>query len=196
MDFPFLLATFWGKKLVWGSRTSLTRLMHFKDVYFNLQSHACYETICYWKIPMFNWYLHRLIHAGFSIAISVFCFFFWRRIYTCVLPLNAGFGMVLLPMGTFGHPLECHEVLTGRLLRGINLRVWMMQILIDAPYEFTHLANGPWNKGLNFTFPTKYVIPKSLKFSHWPSKFNIIPEQFPSPTRIRSLSTIAFQGRS
>ena len=28
----------------------------------------------------------------------------------------------------------------------------------------------PQKKGLNFTFPTKYVIPKSLKFSHWPSK--------------------------
>ena len=28
----------------------------------------------------------------------------------------------------------------------------------------------PWNKSLNFIFPTKYVIPKSLKFSHWPSK--------------------------
>ena len=26
----------------------------------------------------------------------------------------------------------------------------------------THLANGPWNKSLNFIFPTKYVIPKSL----------------------------------
>ena len=26
-------------------------------------------------------------------------------------------------------------------------------------------------KGLNFIFPTKYVIPKGLKFSHWPSKF-------------------------
>ena len=26
------------------------------------------------------------------------------------------------------------------------------------------------NKSLNFIFPTKYVIPKSLKFSHWPSK--------------------------
>ena len=28
----------------------------------------------------------------------------------------------------------------------------------------------PWNKSLNFIFPTKYVIPKSLKFRHWPSK--------------------------
>ena len=25
-------------------------------------------------------------------------------------------------------------------------------------------------KSLNFIFPTKYVIPKRLKFSHWPSK--------------------------
>ena len=38
-------------------------------------------------------------------------------------------------------------------------------------WQFSHLANGPWNKSLNFIFPTKYVIPKSLKFSHWPSKF-------------------------
>ena len=40
----------------------------------------------------------------------------------------------------------------------------------SSKYVKTHLANGPWNKSLNFIFPTKYVIPKSLKFSHWPSK--------------------------
>ena len=28
----------------------------------------------------------------------------------------------------------------------------------------------PEKKSWNFIFPTKYVIPKSLKFSHWPSK--------------------------
>ena len=28
----------------------------------------------------------------------------------------------------------------------------------------------PEKKSLNFIFPTKYVVPKSLKFSHWPSK--------------------------
>ena len=33
----------------------------------------------------------------------------------------------------------------------------------------SHSANGPWKKSLNCIFPTKYVIPKSLKFSHWPS---------------------------
>ena len=27
----------------------------------------------------------------------------------------------------------------------------------------THLANGPWNKSLNFVCPTKYVFPKSWK---------------------------------
>ena len=30
----------------------------------------------------------------------------------------------------------------------------------------------PEIKKMNFIFPTKYVIPKSLKFSHWPSKKN------------------------
>ena len=28
----------------------------------------------------------------------------------------------------------------------------------------------PEKESLNFIFPTKYVIPKNLKFSHWPSK--------------------------
>ena len=27
------------------------------------------------------------------------------------------------------------------------------------------------NKSLNFIFPTKHVIPESLKFSHWLSEF-------------------------
>ena len=39
--------------------------------------------------------------------------------------------------------------------------------------ERTHLANGPCHKSLNFIFPTKYVISKSLKFSHWPSKLSL-----------------------
>ena len=29
---------------------------------------------------------------------------------------------------------------------------------------------GPEKNSLNLIFPTKYVIPKSLKFRHWPSK--------------------------
>ncbi len=33
----------------------------------------------------------------------------------------------------------------------------------------------PEKKSLNFIVPTTYVILKSLKFSHWPSKFFILP---------------------
>ena len=36
--------------------------------------------------------------------------------------------------------------------------------------SLSHLANGPWNKSLNFIFLTKYIILKSLKFSYWSSK--------------------------
>ena len=35
-------------------------------------------------------------------------------------------------------------------------------------------------------FPTKYVIPKSLKFSHWPSKFLFV-ENYPKPVTKRWL---------
>ena len=31
----------------------------------------------------------------------------------------------------------------------------------------------PEKKSLNFIFPTKYVIPKSLKFSHWLSEIGL-----------------------
>ena len=31
----------------------------------------------------------------------------------------------------------------------------------------SHSANGPWDKSLFFSFPTKHVTPESLKFSHW-----------------------------
>ena len=35
----------------------------------------------------------------------------------------------------------------------------------------THLASGTLKKKFErLIFPTKYVIPKSLKFSQWPSK--------------------------
>ena len=42
-----------------------------------------------------------------------------------------------------------------------------------APARNLHKLTQPMDpekKSLNFIFPTKYVIPKSLKFSHWPSK--------------------------
>ncbi len=36
-------------------------------------------------------------------------------------------------------------------------------------YLLSHF--GPWKKCLNFIFPIKYVIPKSLKVTHWLSQF-------------------------
>ena len=45
------------------------------------------------------------------------------------------------------------------------LRIRFLLVSLTQPMD-------PWKKSLNFIFPTKYVIPKSLKFSHWPSKFN------------------------
>ena len=40
----------------------------------------------------------------------------------------------------------------------------------------------PEKKSLNFIFPTKYVIPKSVKFSHWPSKANLSRNFRDTPT--------------
>ena len=44
-------------------------------------------------------------------------------------------------------------------------------ILGDGFWCVFSLSQWALKKSLNFIFPTKYVIPKSLKFSHWPSKF-------------------------
>ena len=48
--------------------------------------------------------------------------------------------------------------------------VWSTARLCLYTLIISHSANGPWKKSLNFIFPTKYVIPKSLKFSHWLSE--------------------------
>ena len=40
----------------------------------------------------------------------------------------------------------------------------------------------PEKISLNFIFPTKYVIPKRLKFSHWPSKLFLECEKKDSGT--------------
>ncbi len=43
----------------------------------------------------------------------------------------------------------------------------LLPIIIQPPLT---QPMDPEKKSLNFIFPTKYAIPKSLKFSHWPSK--------------------------
>ena len=44
-------------------------------------------------------------------------------------------------------------------------------ILGDGFWCVFSLSQWALKKSLNFIFPIKYEIPKSLKFSHWPSKF-------------------------
>ena len=58
-----------------------------------------------------------------------------------------------------------------------------MRILTSQQW-LPYLANGPWHKSLNFIFPTKYVIPKSLKFSHWPSNL-LFRTQIPAEYRFK-----------
>ena len=48
-----------------------------------------------------------------------------------------------------------------------------MLTAIQCEQETHYFSLSQWTlkkNSLNFIFPTKYVIPKSLKFSHWPSK--------------------------
>ena len=45
----------------------------------------------------------------------------------------------------------------------------------------------PEKKSLNSIFPTKYVIPKSLKFSHWPSKMDLEKITVTSPSIQKTL---------
>ena len=45
-------------------------------------------------------------------------------------------------------------------------------VILNSTFS-SHLAVlDPEKKSLNFIFPTKHVISKSLKFSHWPSKIS------------------------
>ncbi len=60
-------------------------------------------------------------------------------------------------------------------------------------FKLTHSANGPWKKSLNFIFPTKHVIRKSLKFSHWLSELNHLPET-KSPSSHKSGTTFLMLG--
>ena len=48
-----------------------------------------------------------------------------------------------------------------------------------GPTLYVLVSLSQWTlkkKSLNFIFPTKYVIPKSLKFSHWTSKLFFQPK--------------------
>ena len=54
----------------------------------------------------------------------------------------------------------------------------------------------PWNESLNFIFPTTYVIPKSLKFSHWPSKKTPLKTNRNPPWWLESMKISVFSTES
>ena len=97
----------------------------------------------------------------------------------------------------FGKPhvtpfLKTFARLGAHLVEQIILVTYLtpFETFYDLPWKsktikITHSANGPWKKKMNFIFPTKYVIPKSLKFSHWLSEI-IVPYfgwlKFPTKT--------------
>ena len=49
--------------------------------------------------------------------------------------------------------------------------------------QFLTQPMDPEKKSLNFIFPTKYVIPKSLKFSHWLSEICFNTDAYSDPFR-------------
>ncbi len=73
-----------------------------------------------------------------------------------------------LILSTLGKGLKCSKLnLKSKMFfkkNDLGHRSTMRAFFLLSTYS--HLANGPWKKSLNFIFPTKYVIPKSLKFSH------------------------------
>ena len=69
--------------------------------------------------------------------------------------------------GIGGVPLDSHDFLNSQLRRrSLTMTTWK-NILLN---QFSLSQWTLKKKGLNFIFPTKYVIPKSLKFSHWLSE--------------------------
>ena len=50
----------------------------------------------------------------------------------------------------------------------------MCQVTYALNMQLLTQPMDPEKKSLNFIFPTKYVIPKSLKFSHWLNKIDIL----------------------
>ena len=77
----------------------------------------------------------------------------------------------------FFHPQESLD-----LYPTLRIRLYVLRIRDWAPDPFLFYSDGigpsltqpmdPEKKSLNYIFPTKHVIPESLKFSHWLSELN------------------------
>ena len=97
-------------------------------------------------------------------------FFFFVVVFLFPLLLKEPF--LCLTLRTF--PLLPYE----QLLLSLKSRA-ALDILKDSAFNIKNGSKSyltqpmnPAKKSLNFIFPTKYVIPKSLKFSHWLSELS------------------------
>ena len=70
---------------------------------------------------------------------------------------------------THFHTCPYMSLLNGELFEGpFPPNHWIISVTRMITYLWTtHSANGPWDKRLKLIFPTKHVIPETLKSSHW-----------------------------
>ena len=138
------------------SRSSLSNLFWFSNSKHNR-----------WTLWQWSWYYTNHNNALFSRGDPL------KLQYICIKfdPLNLPPNPVTVTI-IYIFSRESREQKTVKLYLPLLLAGGLMQLIP------THLANGPWNKSLNFIFPTQYVIPKSSKFSHWPSKSTLISQPF------------------
>ena len=99
---------------------------------------------------------------------GIFCWKTFPKNFHCPYPPSLGAEGIIskdfrLPSLCRSKPTNSQPKLFNRSKNTDKLLVMFLGALLTSRME-------PWNKSLNFIFPTKYVIPKSLKFSHWPSK--------------------------
>ena len=93
-----------------------------------------------------------------------------------------GFRMVSSPKTRLFFSTQMHHVWN---ISTAHLEVKKAEV-VSPNGTFPHSAKGPWNKSFNF-FSTKYVIPKSLKVSHWLNKIRSL-QNVPELVRIYNLA--------
>ena len=117
----------------------------------------------------------------------------YRLVFSEICCLNDGFFFPLIrgcEVGIFGFFQKTWHHL--QLIRQILRKIWFPNVNTIDPnppwksllfrnpgwsiflWRKTNSANGPWDKSLNFMFPTRHVIPESLKSGHWLSENMLI----------------------
>ena len=99
-------------------------------------------------------------HSMYGICTYIWLIFM-VNVAKCTIHWASGIFTYLLPFNT-------QKYLNKKTFTNLKLAQPKSANYFFSPKTYSHSANGPWKKkSLNFIFPTKYVIPKGLKFSHW-----------------------------